>query len=47
MSNLHVINAVVFGLLTVVWSKSNWLNLALKAMFMALLVFNVLAAVKK
>ena len=39
-------NAVVFGLLTCIWTKENWFNFVIKCLFMALMVLNVVRYAK-
>ena len=38
-----MVNAIVFGILCVIWSKDNWLNFFFKVLFLALMVFAILA----
>lgn len=40
MSYLLLINAIVFGALHVIWSKSDLLNVCIKIIFLGLLVMN-------
>ena len=40
---LQMVNAIVFGLLCVVWTKSNWVNFFIKAFFLLLMVLSILA----
>jgi hypothetical protein len=46
MNILMIINAVVFGFLTLIWTKKEWYNFALKAIFFALTLANLIKFVK-
>ena len=46
MHSLMIVNAVMYGLLFAVWTKSNLMNFVIKIGFLTLLVLNVIQAAK-
>lgn len=46
MNALMIANTMATGFMFMIWTKKNWYNFMIKAMFLTLLVFNIVALCK-